>query len=372
MKRLLYIYGEEFTGTRAREVHTINRVHSLAVAGSSVTLLAAVNEKFSSESLLQRFSLDPRPNLRIHFLPRQLKLGRWRMVSTAFFYRNVRSWLVEQKTRGNDFQLAYLIHLKAAKFLASKYPNLPYLFEAHEIFAESYAAGSSKYRKLTALEQSVYAKAAAVVATSHYLLGELRKQYRLQQPSVVIPNSVAEHFFALRPGGDARRIIYIGSFQHWKGVDIAVETMKLLPEFQLDIVGGSAEQINACKGSAGSNVTFHGFLKQEQFTPLLEKAAIALIPNRLTPRSSLYSFPMKLLEYGAAGKLVVASNLPVLRELNPGPWCRLVKAEDVEALAASIREVGAMLPLQQQAREWTRNYTWAKQAKELKDFILKV
>jgi len=147
--------------------------------------------------------------------------------------------------------------------------------------------------------------------------------------------------------------------------------MKLLPDHRLTVVGGRPEQIARLKADAGTNVEFTGYQPRTELRKHLAKAGVALIPNRLEPKSSLYSFPMKLVEYAAAGRLVVASDLPVLRELNPGNWISLIQPENPEALAAGIRSFATAecRSLQGSAREWATAFTWAAQAKRIVDFL---
>jgi glycosyltransferase involved in cell wall biosynthesis len=98
-------------------------------------------------------------------------------------------------------------------------------------------------------------------------------------------------------------------------------------------------------------------------------AAVGLIPNRLKPKSSLYTFPMKLLEYAAAGRAVITSNLPVIKELNLGNWAAAVPAEDPAALATAMKKMNCDQDTRAAARTWARNYTWDKQAESLSSFL---
>lgn len=366
--RLLYLYAEEFTGTRAREVHTINRAHSLARSGVEVDLVGGTSKLFpTAESLLRHFGLEPVEKLRITFLSRRFGVRCASFLSSNAFYRRVGKWL-DKENRGLD--CAYVIHLKAADYLEDSWPGIPLVFEAHEIFAESHQAGSPKFKTLSAQEQRVYPRALAVVATSNYLLGTLRDRYELPARTQVIPNSVDSQFFDVPlDRSEPNRVIYAGSFQHWKGVDLAVAAMRELPGFQLEVFGGTQEQIAALRSDAPANAKFHGYTPQSEIRIALARASIALIPNRLAPKSSLYTFPMKLLEYAAAGRMVVSSDLPVLRELKLGEWARVVPAEDTATLARAIRESQPSLRLRSQARDWARNFTWDTQAKALQRFL---
>jgi glycosyltransferase involved in cell wall biosynthesis len=367
--RLLYPYGEEFTGERAREVHTINRAHSLAECGMDVTLVVAESPRFNSgEQLLRHFGLLPSAHLKIEFLPRRLRLGPMRFVSTKMFYRRLGGWLKHQP----PFDVVYLIHLKAADYLETEHSHLPVVFEAHEIFADSFPTDHPKHTRVKELEDDVYSRARAIVATSNFLLSALEERYPIPTKTNVIPNAVESSFFEVPlDRAEPRRIVYIGSFQHWKGVDVALTAMRDLGDYKLDLFGGTAEQGAALKATAPPNVYFHGYARHDQILPTLAKASVALIPNLLEPKSSLYTFPMKLLEYAAAGRMVVSSDLPVVRELHLGDWAQIVPAGNSAALADAIRNQDQLrtAPLQEDARAWARGFTWERGAEILKCFL---
>jgi glycosyltransferase involved in cell wall biosynthesis len=367
--RLLYIYAEEFIGTRAREVHTIHRVHSLARAGIRVDLIVGTSPQFrNAESLLKAFGLSPHPNLEVTFLSRRFRLGPISFLSSRGFYHRVQSWI----EKNGPFDCAYVIHLKAAEYLLQHGPELPVIFEAHEMFADSHPELSAKFKALTAQENQIYQNCAAVVATSHYLANCLDDRYQLYAPVCIIPNSVDEKFLDVPISAkNPHKLIYVGSFQRWKGVDIAVDAMRELPEFHLDVFGGTPGQIAEHRVVAPGNVTFHGHQGHGRIRLALAESCIALLPNRIEPRSSLYTFPMKLLEYAAAGQLIVASDLPVLRELGLGEWATIVEPEDIGALAKAVRDFRNDPVLREQARAWTRSFTWSKQAAQLREFLEK-
>jgi glycosyltransferase involved in cell wall biosynthesis len=363
---MLYLYGEEITGRRAREIHTLNRCLSLCRAGVNVHLIIAESPSFSTdESLLGAFGLSSHSNLSIVHQPRQWKLGPFSLTSSNHYYSRVHHWL----SRAGHFDLAYVIHLKAALFL-QQYSNLfPVIFEAHEIFADAYPEHTSKYRTLSRREALVYAGLEGLVGTSEYLLAELQRRYKTPDAAFVSPNCVDESFFSTAPGlSDPKELIYVGSFQAWKGVSTAIEAMRRLTGYHLTVVGGSDRQVHELSATAPSNITFTGFLPKEKILPLLARASIGLLPNRLEPKNSLYTFPMKFLEYAAANKKVVATDLPVLRELKPGAWVELVPPDDPDALAKAVHSLSARLD-DNAPRNWALGYRWDRRTAELIPFL---
>ncbi|MES2308880.1 MAG: glycosyltransferase, partial [Verrucomicrobiota bacterium] len=158
--RLLYLYGEEITGKRAREIHTLNRVRSLAKAGVEVTLVTASRERgITAESFLKSMGLEEKERIHFQMFSREWKIGSLSVKSSPYFYRQVGAWMENQA----PFDVVYGIHLKAAAFIKKRFSRLPMIFEAHEVFSDAFDCRSWRYRKLCIDEQAVYKKVDGVV-----------------------------------------------------------------------------------------------------------------------------------------------------------------------------------------------------------------
>ncbi len=366
--RLLYLYGEEITGRRAREIHTLNRVLSLARCGVAVTLVtASQSDVISAKSELLKMSGGELSGIEFQSFSRQWKVGGIALKSSAYFYQQVGRWIQKQI----PFDLVYGIHLKAAGFIKKTFPKLPFVFESHEVFADAFDCRSWRYRKLCTQEQSIYQKVDAVVATSQYLLTQLEKSFSIPQRRLISPNCAEPIFFEWDlDRGHSKELLYLGSFQHWKGLSNAIKAMRLLPEYHLTVIGGNEREIEGERKEAPANVRFLGFLSHLQVREFMEKASIALIPNRITPLNSLQTFPMKLVEYAAAGKKIVATDLPILKELQPGSWCSRVPADNPEAIAQAIREQSLRDQDPLEIRDWARAFQWISQAERIRLFLV--
>jgi len=127
---ILYLYPEEWTGRRAREVHTLSTCVALARGGSPVTLVTAGGASALRAHLRDIAGSDAIVGLELVALSRSFGPIR----SAAIFALKFRRWLRNRET----FTQGFTIHLKAATMLAQA--GVPYLFEAHEIFAETVRA----------------------------------------------------------------------------------------------------------------------------------------------------------------------------------------------------------------------------------------
>ncbi|PIZ49160.1 glycosyl transferase family 1, partial [Candidatus Woesebacteria bacterium CG_4_10_14_0_2_um_filter_39_14] len=104
------------------------------------------------------------------------------------------------------------------------------------------------------------------------------------------------------------------------------------------------------------------------------KAMDALVipfPNK--PHYAFYASPLKLFEYMASGRPIIASDLPALREILNDKNALFFKPDDAPDLARAIKMLKSsqMLGyhLSQQALADVQQYTWQKRAKNILNFI---
>lgn len=107
---------------------------------------------------------------------------------------------------------------------------------------------------------------------------------------------------------------YIGSNFPGKGWEI-IEKLPQKTKAKFHIYGFSDE------GNSNSNITFHGKVPFSKVPDALDSFDIGLLPNQpsvvIANQSEIgkYTSPMKLFEYMASGKVIIASDLPVIREI---------------------------------------------------------
>lgn len=117
-------------------------------------------------------------------------------------------------------------------------------------------------------------------------------------------------------------ICFVGTFQIWHGVDQLIEIFseveKYFPNSKLLLVGdGPARPIIEEKIKnlgLDSKVIITGYVKQTEVPKFLALAEVATIPYPELPKELWFS-PLKLYEYMAAGKAIVASNSGQISEV---------------------------------------------------------
>ncbi len=176
---------------------------------------------------------------------------------------------------------------------------------------------------------------------------------------------------------DKKIVLYTGHLYGWKGVDTLAESVDYLPDNALVIfVGGTDFDIGRFKEKYGHNkkIMIAGF-KLHQEMPLWQKAAdVFVLPNTAKENiSKFYTSPMKLFEYMASGRPIIASDLPSIREILNENNSVLVEPDNPKELAEGIKEVLQDRQLgdriSKQAFSDVREYTWKKRAERIGRFL---
>ncbi len=333
--RMLYVFPEPLPLPRARGLQVAHFVRALASLGVRITLAYVPGDGGHPFTPIG-YAVPENVTL----LPLSRQLWATRLKSNRLFMWRLLRWLRQQKQVGAAPDIVFFRHVKAAAQFAQACPEIPFIYEAHEVFART--AKASQRERLRRLESQVLDRAALLVANSQGSVDGLIGTFNVRKPIAVLPNAVDyPETLPEKPWSESRRhLIYAGSLFGWKGVDDLIEAMALLPDYHLTVVGGGREQIErlkACLGQAVCRVSFLGHLPQHQVQTLLAQSCVAILPNR-ADTDSAFTSPLKLFEYMAAGCAVVATDLPAMRELlgeNGAVWSA---ANDPAALAAAIRQ----------------------------------
>jgi glycosyltransferase involved in cell wall biosynthesis len=140
------------------------------------------------------------------------------------------------------------------------------------------------------------------------------------------------------------RVLYAGQLYPWKGVDVLVEAMARVPEARLVILGGLEGERDLARVRAlvqerglAPRTEMPGTLPQALVAAELARAAVVVVPFLRTAMTERHTSPLKAFEAMAAGRPIVASDLPSSREfLGDGRNALLVPPGDAAALAAAV------------------------------------
>lgn len=165
----------------------------------------------------------------------------------------------------------------------------------------------------------------------------------------VIPNGVdADRFdVGTAPANDPPTLLYLGTLAPWQGLEFLVAALRLLAperEFRARLVGSGRKE---WRKSLEREIRRTGLDGRVELLPsvvpaevpaLLAAADICLAPLAVTERNVRQGCcPLKILEYMAAGRPIVAPRLPVVRELlTEGETALLYKPDRPRRLAEAL------------------------------------
>ena len=181
---------------------------------------------------------------------------------------------------------------------------------------------------------------------------------------------------------DAPTVLCTGHLYAGRGADLFLRLAAKFPQASFVWVGGRLADVRAWKERAAglTNVSFTGFVPNEQI-PLFQSAAdVLLMPyGRAVTTSSGGNTadicsPMKMFEYMAAGRAILSSDLPVLREVLDEKMAVFSSLEHDEAWESAL---GGLLAdphrresLGQCARSAAEEYAWVKRAQRVLEGFL--
>jgi glycosyltransferase involved in cell wall biosynthesis len=215
------------------------------------------------------------------------------------------------------------------------------------------AASHRKQRRLWARERRVWSEADGYVTITATLGQELQAHFGPRRaPTAVIADGVRlapARTFVPPPRTSTPIVAYAGHLYPWKGVDTLLRALTDVPSARALIVGGHPDEpdlgrLTQLTDSLGlsSRVTFTGLVPPADVAGHLMAASAVVLPNSATAISARYSSPLKLFEYLAVGRPIVATDLPAFREvLREDVNALLVPPDDPAALASALRRLFA-------------------------------
>ena len=141
---------------------------------------------------------------------------------------------------------------------------------------------------------------------------------------------------------------YVGHLYKGRGIEVIIEAAQAIPAANFHVVGGNPDDVDYWekKSSAIKNLRFYGFVSPQKAAEISLSMDILLAPYQETVRvtsgldTSKWMSPLKIFEYMAAGKAIICSDIPVLREvLEDERNALLCKPADYGAWVSSIKRL---------------------------------
>jgi glycosyltransferase involved in cell wall biosynthesis len=270
-----------------------------------------------------------------------------------------------------------------AGMLAARDAGIPGILEVNSPLIDEQSA----YRGLTdrpAAEQiaeRTFAAAEHIIAVSNEVAAYVKRFTGGTERVHVVPNGVNVERFAPRANVNIAHeqltIGFVGSLKPWHGLQVLVEAFSLLHrrlnDVRLLVIGDGPgrDSLEANLAATGLLTRVHltGAVAPEDVPDLLAQIDVAVAPYPALP--DFYFSPLKVLEYMAAGRAVVASRIGQIAELIDDEVSGiLVPPGDVPALADACERLaldpGLRARLGARARETVcRRHSWNSVARRI-------
>jgi glycosyltransferase involved in cell wall biosynthesis len=257
----------------------------------------------------------------------------------------------------------------------------PVAIEVHHPFAETRV----EHALLARLSRT--STCLGLVAISHALKDRLVRDYPAFDGRVLVAPDAANVIYAPASGANPRpsgfHVGYVGSLYAGKGFMRIVALARAMPWATFHVVGeiDQLRKRGIDVADLPANLTLHGHQPPNAMARILTSFDIVLAPYRreVKPHSALdvapWMSPLKLFEYMAARKPIVASDLPAIREVvahgetawlcspdDDGAWVQaLTRLHDDSEMADRLAANAYAL--------WARHYTWDARAAAIRAWL---
>jgi glycosyltransferase involved in cell wall biosynthesis len=328
---------------KAHGIQLAKMCEALVECGVDLTLVLPRYERRSEyQSIREAYRL--RVDIPVIWLPvialaRHTALG----FNVSAFSFALRSFLfgLTRRLRGEQ-AILYALDMDQFSFSLLPLSGLPVFLEAH---------GEKRPNLLT---RYFFCRVRGIIANSGGTRDALVRDFNvLRERTLIAPNGIdLAHFGSLPDQTTARKrlllpkeakiALYIGRFYDWKGLDIMAEAAKQAPDIGWYLVGGDDDAFRSATGVSNVPPNLH-CLGSKQFGEIPLWLSVADVLLVLGTKRNEYSWtqtsPMKLFEYMAAKRPIVASGTPANREIVSEKEAFLYEPDNTESLVAAVRGV---------------------------------
>jgi glycosyltransferase involved in cell wall biosynthesis len=227
--------------------------------------------------------------------------------------------------------------------------------------------------------QRLFLNRADAVATVSRTSRRLMQEHRLTKRPVSVIYNAAGTFGddntnrapKVRPRG-SQRLVYMGSFMDYKNVEVLIDGMRFLPEYELHLLSrikpARQAELQARVSKTGGQVIFHNGVSEAEYHKQLDQA-VALVTG-----SRDEGFGIPLIESMSRGVPVVVSDIEIFEEIG-GEVALFFDQENPEHFASQIRKLEsnpAWVERSAASRKHAEQFNWDRSAGDLIEMISKL
>ncbi|OHA45720.1 MAG: hypothetical protein A3G59_01760 [Candidatus Taylorbacteria bacterium RIFCSPLOWO2_12_FULL_47_20] len=367
--KLFYVANLRWPTSRAHGIQVAKMCEAFVESGVDLTLVVPKRKNLEGADFQKFYGLRTAFPVRRIYAPRII--GKSRLVyninallfalSALFFLRNLPAG-----------SFLYTVDLDQFSFF-----TLPII--SGKVFIECHGP-----KKKSLFAKFFFKRVAGVIAVSEDIRRRTVSDFGVGEQVVIVePNGVdlvgikSDDSVELpRELQGCRIAMYVGRVYDWKGLETLVEAAALLPkDIAVVIVGGTEEDLKKISGCLDlpRNIYCAGFIPPNEVGLWIRRADILLVTaTKKNEYSYLQTSPMKLFEYLATGRPIIAAATPAIRSVVSDREVYFYEADQAEDLAGRIIQVLKSekdLNRESASVEKAGYYSWARRAGRIIDFI---
>lgn len=373
--RIVYLTPATFPSRSAKSIHIMKMCQAFAQNGHRVTLVTADKNDSDDADFQDVFSY--------YGVDRCFDMRRIPWMKLKSIRRIVFAIWASLMSRRFKPDIVYTRCIFCCYF--STLLGLDVIFEAHTPMEEKKRIQKSLFHKTIRSP-----RLRKIVVITQALKKHFKEKYTLKKELLCVAPDGADPVSnqalptMLPKKGSRLQIGYLGHLYKGKGFEEVVSRLPLLcPWADFHVVGGTHDilDIYRQKYKEVENLTLHGYIPHSQTSQYLLAFDLVLLPNQNSMYTTnkerdiaRWTSPLKLFEYMAAGKPIIASDLPVLREILKHEYNALLcPPNDIKAWKLAIERLQDKALRQKLGRtahnEFMAKYTWKKRAEKIIDCI---
>ena len=253
--------------------------------------------------------------------------------------------------------------------------GLPFFSEMHGAKRSTFAA------------RAFFKKIDGIIAINNIIVEELQQNFPCSRARYIVePNGVDLTAFAgeidkvsaraqLGLPHDTPIVLYTGRFFEWKGLEIVPLAAAETPDIRWQIVGGDRAQfVHLTEKSLPENLYFAGSRPHNEMSLWFAAAdALIVLGTARDIQSYRYTSPMKLFEYLATGRPIIASCTPAIREIVSEQEVLFYEPDDVQDLAQrvhyAVTHSDELIPRTEAAIRLAEISSWRARAERIVRFM---
>lgn len=361
--KIAIINNLRFPTEKAHGYQISKMAEAYALLGGEVELIYPARKNSLTGDLFTYYKLET------NFKTRELNLP-------DLFNTFLPSYLAYRLMSFNFLRRVRHLHLPRETVIISRQPEVVWFFSrrGYKTFYDAHT-WPKKYSRIL---KFFLGRASGIIANS-VATAEAGAKYGVNK-ILAVPNGVELSDFIGREEevGEIKHkyqldgkttLAYAGHFYNWKGVETLIKAMEFLPadKYTLLLVGAGPRPKQ-------KNIIVTGQLPHYEVAPHLLAADILVLPTApASVEAEKYTSPLKLFEYLAAGRAIIASDLPSSRAVVSEDEAVFFTSGDATHLSQQIEvlagDEGKMAKLGAAGQTLALNYTWAKRAEKIINFI---